>query len=245
MRFYVAPESVFAGRGVIEIRDKKEIHHIRDVMRLRKGVSVDVFDGRGKGYSGRIKGMDKDLVVIEIEKERDFKSEAVFSVTLYQAIPKKGRMDVIVEKAAELGVDIIVPMVTERTVVSDIEKKSSGKVERWRRVAKAASKQCGRLKLPVISDIVGFKDALSESKKRDLVIFAALDRDARPLREILKGLNPKRIAVFVGPEGDFSPQELAMAREEGYPVCSLGQSVLRVETAAIYILSCLNYEYGV
>jgi len=242
MRFYVSPESIFPETHTIEIRDREEVHHIRDVMRLRKGTMVSVFDGRGKGYRGDIKEISKDLVAIEIKNTIDFRTDSPFNITLYQAIPKKTRMDFIVEKAVELGVGRIVPIVTERTTPL-IKDKGRKKTERWLRIAKAASKQCGRVKLPLISDVMDFNNALIESKKNDITLLAALDKDARPLKPILKGAAPKTIAVFIGPEGDFSPPEVLMAKKEGCRICSLGLSTLKSETAAIYLLSSISYEY--
>jgi len=242
MRFYVPPEAIFMERRIIEIRDRGEIHHIRDVTRLKKDTSVNVFDGKGKEYSGDIKKIDRDSVVIEIKGVVDNKGIVPYKATLYQAIPKKTKMDFIIEKAVELGVDTIVPMVTERTITALKEENRSLKVERWRRVSKAASKQCGRRELPAISDVTDFNNALEASKKNDLVIFAALDKDARPLKSILRDSSQKNIAIFVGPEGDFSQDEITAAKGQGYDICSLGPMILRVDTAAIYILSCLNYE---
>jgi 16S rRNA (uracil1498-N3)-methyltransferase len=244
MRFYVSPESIFTDKNLIEISDKSEVHHIRDVMRLREGVKVNIFDGRGKEYSGEIKKIDRNLVLIKITKANTWRKELPYNITLYQAIPKRAKMDFIIEKAVELGVNKITPIITERTapIVKD---KSRIKVERWSRIARAASKQCGRMGLPIISDVTDFDDALVESKKNDLVIFAALDNDAKPLRSILRNAVSKNIAVFVGPEGDFSSKEILMAKEEeDYRISSLGPSILRSETAAIYILSCISYEYA-
>lgn len=244
MRFYVSPDSVFPERNTIEIKDKKEIHHIRDVMRLKEGAEVEVFDGEGRGYCGAIREVTKGLIAIEIRGSNFFKDSHAYKLTLFQAIPKKGKMDFIVEKAVELGVDRIVPMVTERT--SWAPGRDSGlKVERWRRICKAAGKQCGRTRLPVVSDIKDFNLSVKEAEDNDLVIFAALDNRAVSLRSLLKDAPPKNIAVFVGPEGDFSHEEIAIAKERFHNISSLGSLVLRVETATIYILSCLDYQYGI
>ena len=238
MRFYVSPESIFPDKNLIEIRDKAEIHHIRDVMRLGKGVVVAIFDGQGKEYIGDIKDIDRDRIIIEIKETRSLGADASIDITLYQAIPKKN-MDFIIEKAVELGVSAIVPVITDRTIPQIKNKK----IDRWKRIARAASKQCGRVRLPDILDVMRFSDALKASKKTDLALFAALDEDATPLSAILKGSRPDSLSVFIGPEGDFSEQEIQMARQEGCRICSLGPLVLRVETAAICILSCLRYEY--
>ena len=244
MRFYVPPESIFPEKKSIQIRDKSEIHHILDVMRLKEGEVVDIFDGQNKEYSGVIKEANKRSIIIAIEKELCPKRISLYNITLYQALPKKSKMDFIVEKAVEIGADTIVPLVTKRTsfVVSE---KIGKNIERWKRISKASAKQCGRTTLPVIENVIDFDKALSVSKKFDFIIFAALDKDARPLKEILRSnSSPKNIAVFIGPEGDFSPKEVLAAKAQDFKVCSLGKSVLRVETAAIYILSCFNYEYN-
>ncbi|MBU1146859.1 MAG: 16S rRNA (uracil(1498)-N(3))-methyltransferase [Candidatus Omnitrophica bacterium] len=238
MRFYVSPESIFPEKGLIEIRDKSEIHHIRDVMRLGNGVAVAIFDGKGKEYIGGIKGIERDRVIIEIKETKALSADTSIDITLYQAISKKN-MDFIIEKAVELGVTTIVPVITDRTIPQIKDKK----IDRWKRIAMAASKQCGRIRLPDILDAMRFNDALTASKKTDLKLFAALDKDATPLSAVLKEAKPNSIAVFIGPEGDFSEQEIHVAKQEGCRVCSLGPFVLRVETAAIYILSALVYKY--
>ncbi|NQV04733.1 MAG: 16S rRNA (uracil(1498)-N(3))-methyltransferase [Candidatus Omnitrophica bacterium] len=242
MRFYVSPEDISPSKNIIEIKDKDEVHHIRDVMRLKKGECVRVFDGRGKEYLGDIKEIGKFSVVIGIRDTVNSRIEDSFSITLYQAIPKKSKMDFIIEKAVELGADRIVPIITERTVPS-LKDKASKKKDRWQRLAKAASKQCGRSNLPSISDILGFNDALAEAKRSELVLFAALDDSAKLLSAILEAGHPKSVSVFIGPEGDFSDKEISVAKSKGFSICSLGSLVLRVETAAIYVLSSLNYEY--
>jgi len=238
MRFYVSPEFIFPEKGLIEIRDRAEVCHVRDVMRLKEGASVVIFDGKGREYGGDIKAIYKDKILVDIKSSRDISSEKELDVTLYQAIPKKN-MDLIIEKAVELGITTIVPIVTDRTIPHMKNKK----IDRWKRIAMAASKQCGRVRLPDISDVMRFNDALTASRKTDLVLFAALDKDATPLSAILKGSKPNSISIFIGPEGDFSEQEIHMAKQEGCRICSLGPLVLRVETAAICVLSCLRYEY--
>ena len=243
MRFYVSPEYIYSEQKRIEIKDKGELRHIRDVMRLAPGSEVVVFDGTGMEYLGRIKGINRSSVAIDIIRKIERKEDMIPDITLYQAIPKKGRMDLIVEKAVELGVTRVTPMITERTIPSIIGK-AGKKQKRWSRIAMTAAKQCGRAKLPLVAGVMDFEDCLEESGKSGFVAFAALDKNARPLKELLKGSRAKNISVFVGPEGDFSQKEIELARSKGYAICSLGGSVLRVETAAIYILSCVNYEYS-
>jgi 16S rRNA (uracil1498-N3)-methyltransferase len=243
MRFYVSPDSIFPKKNIIEIKDRDELHHIRDVMRLKEGSRVSIFDGEGNEYAADIKKILKNSVQLDIKGIIVLKQNPSIKITLYQSLPKNVKMDFIIRKAVELGVDEIVPIITDRTV-PDVKEIRGKKMERWERIAKAASKQCGRIKLPVISNAVGFKEALVESKKAEKVVFAALSDDAVPLKEMLRGKMPESAAVFIGPEGDFTRDEINMAKEEGYRVCSLGNLVLRVETAALYVLSCINYEYA-
>ncbi len=240
MRFYVHPDSIFPLKNIIEIKDKTEIHHICDVMRLKKGDIVDIFDGQGMEFSGSIEEAARGEVIIKIKQKLASKSEAALNITLYQAIPKKTKMDFIVEKTVELGVAKLVPVITDRTIPEI--KDFSRKIERWSRIAMASSKQCGRRVLPVIADVLDFNSALIDSKQKELTIFASLDKESRSLKDILKGLTLKSVAVFVGPEGDFSPREASLAKENGLKICSLGNLILKSETAAIYILSCLSYE---
>lgn len=244
MRFYVPPDSIVPTRNIVEIKDRTEVHHMRDVMRLKKGDIVDIFDGQGKEFSCVIEKINRNSIIIKIQDVKLAVGNGLKlfpAITLYQAIPKKNKMDFIVEKAVELGVETITPIITERTV-PDIKDKASKKVKRWSRIAMASSKQCGRVKLPLVSNIIDFSNALLGAEKSDIVIFATLDKTSEPLKKILRDLTHRTIAVFVGPEGDFSPQEVSLARGKGYNICSLGNLILKSETAGIYILSCLSYE---
>lgn len=241
MRFYVNPDYIILEKDIIEVRDRDEVHHIRDVMRLKEGAIVTVFDGKGIEYAGNIKEIHKDLILITIKTSKSLQEDRQYKITLFQAIPKKAKMDFIVEKAVELGVDTIVPIITERTV-QGIKSNADKKKGRWIKISRSASKQCGRASLALVSDIIDFSNALEKARDMDMVVFAALDEGAVPLRNILTNKNPKSIAVFVGPEGDFSPDEINKAKEQGYSIASLGHLVLRVDTAAIYILSCINFS---
>ncbi|MFH1478543.1 MAG: RsmE family RNA methyltransferase [Candidatus Omnitrophota bacterium] len=240
MRFYVNPESIDKEKNLIEIRDRDEIHHIKDVMRLKKGLIVTLFDGRGNEYLGAIDSISDRAITIKIKQSLERNISLPYNITLYQAVPKKANMDLIVEKAVELGVSKIIPLITERTILKDI---SENRLERWRRIAKEASKQCGRSLLPEVASPKYFKDAVDEIEYFDLVVFTALIENKTPLKKILADKKPKNIVVFVGPEGDFSPSEIDLMKKKNIQVASLGPLVLKVGTATIYVLSCLNYEY--
>ncbi len=243
-RFYVPKSKIKKNEIII---DGKEARHVLDVMRLRHKDDVVVFDGEGNEYAGFIKetiNRPKGLVVqiTHVKKTTD-KSGA--EITLAQAIPKMNRMDYIVEKATELGVTRIIPMVSERTVVRPRENACGKKTERWRKKAVAAAKQCGRRDLPVITDIEEYGDVVGETDRYDLVLMACLSGNTMPLKEALAGIRASKILFFIGPEGGFSPEEVAsLKNRNNCRYVSLGQRVLKSDTAGLYLLAVVGYELG-
>ena len=236
-RFYVKPEDVTGDEILVS---REEAHHIIDVMRLSSGDEIVAFDGTGKEYIGRILNASRGCVKIKIEKINEVKPQDKISITLAQALPKKTKMDFIIEKATELGVDKIIPLATERTIVRLRGEKGPQKNQRWQNVAISASKQCGRPDIPKINPAAKFNDILKEVKHYDLAMMACLNDEAKPLREVISGFNGKKILVMVGPEGDFTPREINSAKIAGVKLISLGRLVLRVETAGLFILSVLS-----
>lgn len=237
-RFYVPPECVSGGKIIIR---GDELHHARDVMRLAADDEITVFDGTGKEYRGIIREIDKGQMVIAIEETLERKTVGC-GLTLIQALPKFDKMDLIVEKATELGVERIMPVVTERTIVRPDTKKESLKVERWRKIALIAAKQCGRSTMPEVSGITGFEASLKALDDTEVKIMPCLYGGTKALKEVLRGRKVKSAAVFIGPEGDFTKREVKEAKAIGAIPVSLGNEVLRSETAAICTLSVLNYE---
>lgn len=218
-----------------------EAHHCVRVLRQGVGDEVEVFDGVGGRVRGRIVSAGKGEVVVERLGEV-VRSERGLEVSLCQAVPKGGNMEWIVQKAVELGVGSIQPLVTENTVV----KVDAKKVEKWRRVALEACKQCGQDWLPEVRDVTPFSEWLRGSERAEVSVVAALDPRSRPLREVLGGVERGvgSVELLVGPEGDFSEVEYDGAIEAGFLAAGLGEIVLRVETATFYCLSVLGYELG-
>lgn len=239
-RFYVKPEDV---RGSEILVAKEEAHHIVNVMRLSKGDEIVAFDGTGSEYIGRILSADKNGLKIRIDKINKPNIENKVQVTLYQALPKRAKMDFIVEKATELGVQKIVPLITERTI-SRPGDKGPKKQSHWQNVAISAAKQCGRLDVPEIKEAVYFKDALKDLGGFDKALMACLYEGTEQIKNTISNFRGK-VIVMVGPEGDFTPKEIEAARSAGARLVSLGRLVLRVDTAALYLLSVLNYESSV
>jgi len=238
--------------------DEEGIHYLKGVLRLKKGDKIEIFDGKGNKYNCVLQDVNNVKI---ISKEFSLAKENTFNVTLVQAIPNKpSKMDFIIEKATELGVDAIMPVAAERSVVNVGANGRSPlrKIERWQKIASEASRQCGRSKVPEIKEVLSAEKALAAFSKCDLKLFACIDKDAVFLRSVLEdfkcrgnpcgcpdraGASPApTIAVFIGPEGDFTPREIVFAKESGFQLVSLGERVLRTETAGLYILSVLDYE---
>jgi 16S rRNA (uracil1498-N3)-methyltransferase len=222
----------------------EEAHHALTVLRLKVGDTLNVFDGRGHEAQSAIAEIAKDTVRLKILTQTTTPA-LPFRVTLAQAIPKKS-MDLIVQKATELGVASIVPLASERTLVKLDD--DSKKMDRWREIALESCKQCGNNWLPEIQPPQKARDFLGSLPKSDLKLIASLQPDAKPLETILSGTSAlghsgtPSVLILIGPEGDFTPAELNLAKSAGCLPLSLGPLVLRAETAAIYTLSILHHE---
>jgi 16S rRNA (uracil1498-N3)-methyltransferase len=218
-----------------------EARHLSQVLRIRAGEEVTVFDGNGRRAQAEILTVSRERVSLQLGEPRS-PAALLPSITLAQAIPKGRNMDLIVQKAVELGVARIQPLVTRNTVVQPGE----GKADKWRRTALEACKQCGQDTLPAIDEPTTLERWLTNSgDSRNLRLIASLAPGARPFREVLRA-HPGITAatLLVGPEGDFTPEETTAATAAGFLPISLGDIVLRVETAALYCLSALRYEFS-
>jgi 16S rRNA (uracil1498-N3)-methyltransferase len=241
-RFYVPKECISGDRITVT---GKEAHHISDVMRLKVSDPVTVFDGTGKEYTGIIKEISRKSISLEISATRTAVKSAC-DVTLIQAIPKKDKMDFIVQKATELGVCRIIPVVTQRTIPDWGKAKKDGVVERWKKIAQEAAKQCGRAYLPEIDAITSLKEIASPQKglaMTDLKLIATLNDKTTSLKNVLKNVKPSKIAVAIGPEGDFIKEEVGLFEDNGFKAVGLGPMVLKSDTAGLAALAIINYEY--
>ena len=241
MSRFFAPKKNVKGNN-IHI-DGREAKHILNVMRLKKNDNVVVFDGTGKEYSGFIKEAKTKSLIVEVVSIKTPKRESLPEIMLVQAIPKKEKMDFIIEKATELGVSSIAPVVTERTIVSLEEDKAIERVERWRRLALEAAKQCGRDDVPEIKNIQKFYNFIYDKNESDLTLMACLKEDTIDFSRAMADFKSGKVTVFIGPEGDFTPDEIKMAESSANcKFISLGKRVLKSDTAGLYVLSVLNYE---
>lgn len=238
-RFYVKPEYVKNEEIIVP---RQDAHHIIDVMRLGRGDDIVAFAGTGMEYCGTITSADKKGLIIKIKKINKTENSRRMHITLGQALPKRAQMDFIVEKATELGVDEIIPIVTERTIVRLDGARQEKKAGHWQNIARAAAEQCGRADIPKVRHPIKFESLLDETGDYDLGLMACLHPDTVHLKKHIPDFKGRRVLVLIGPEGDFTPEEIKSARASGLKLVSFGKSVLRMDTAAIFILSVLNYE---
>ncbi len=238
-RFFLSPDA-WGERAVLSGEEAK---HAAQVMRLRRGDAVTVFDGRGRSARAEITDASKSELHLSLGEARA-SPVPVPEITLAQAVPKGKTMDLIVQKAVELGVNAIQPLITRRTVVQVDQEDASKKAAKWQRVALEACKQCGQDLLPEVAAPRSFADWLPRAQG-DLKIIASLFPGARPLREILREVPvPARVTLLVGPEGDFSPEEGEAAVAADFRAASLGSIVLRAETASFFGISAIRYEFS-
>lgn len=261
-RFYISPENW--NPETLTLREA-EAHHAKDVLRLERGDKLVVFDGRGREVTAEILDV-REKNEIRLRKLHETKSPPLkCRITLGQAIPKGKNMDLIVQKAVEIGASEIAPLISERTIVDLDPKEAAQKQAKWQQVAIEAAKQCGQNWLPEVKTPRKLKDFFSgveaavpsrnlsraaetAATAPDLRLIGSLQSDAQSLKKILAdyaeaNASPARtVLMLIGPEGDFTPAELALAKTHGCQPITLGPIILRVETAAIYCLSVLSYE---
>ena len=243
-RFYLPPEQC---QGATLLLAGREAHHALHVLRLARGELITVLDGVGNEFLCAVEKCSRAAVTLSVSL-KNFTPPPPCSITLLQAIPKGKLIESIIEKAVELGVSRIVPILAQRVTTHLDDETGPLKVEKWRTVAVEAIKQCGSPWLPKIEAPVTIKQFLDRKEKFELPLVASLQGDRRHPREVFRkfhtahGRPPVSICVWVGPEGDFSPEEINAIKAEGARPITLGRLVLRVETASIYCLSVLNYE---
>jgi len=234
-RFFVAPP--IAGERVVLSGD--EARHLTTVMRLQPGDEATLFDGSGQEFTARIETVKRHAVELAIVERRTVSRELKFSLTLAVALPKGDRQKWLVEKATELGVTRLVPLVTERGVAQPVE----SALERLRRSVIEASKQCGRNRLMEIGNPLAAAELFAEQGGEPFRLIA--DPAGQPLAAWLQAGSASRaekrwsVVAAIGPEGGFSPDELAAARAAGWQAISLGDRILRVETAGVAIAAFL------
>jgi 16S rRNA (uracil1498-N3)-methyltransferase len=239
-RFYCKSSEV-QGNKII-ICAIKELHHLKDVLRFKAGENAVIFDDQGNEYLVKLQSLSAtaaEFLVLEKKSRSDlFKTQIVIAC----AIPKKSKIDDIIDKLTQLGVDRIIPLITERVIVKLDQDKGLKRHKRWESIALTASKQSQRNSVPDVDPATDFRELLKRSKDFDLKLIPNLAGKRRTVKEIINKSKPKNVLVLIGPEGDFTDQEISSAIQSGFIPTTFGTQVLRVETACLYIASVLNYE---
>jgi 16S rRNA (uracil1498-N3)-methyltransferase len=240
-RFYVPQPQVEQGMLKVE---GEEVKHIRKVLRLKEGDEITVFDGLGKEFEGTIVEERLSSVVIRIENVTSSKKDSPLEITLAQSLLKGEKMDYLIQKATELGVEDIVPFVSSRSIPLLEKSKRLNRQHRWERIAVEASKQCGRGVVPKIEPLQDYSEMLwtAPSNAVRLILW---EREGMKLKKIL-GTSKERKKIFfvIGPEGGFSQGEIEEGKKAGFIPVTLGKRTLRAETASLCFLSILQYEQG-
>lgn len=239
-RFYLPPNEWNPG----ELRlTSAEAHHARDVLRLTAGDKVVIFNGRGREVTAEIDSLGNREIALR-KLHENTTAPLPCRITLGQAIPKGKNMDLVVQKAVEIGAAEIAPIISDRTIVRLDAEDAAQKQAKWQTIAIEAAKQCGQNWLPAVQTPRTLAQFFAARPRFDLQLIGSLQADAQQLKKILSEQTaaPASALILIGPEGDFTPAELALAKSHGCRPITLGPIILRVETAAIYCLSVLSYE---
>lgn len=227
--------------NIISLADRNLAHHLKDVLRVKENSGVIACDESGNEYGCVVTKLTGQCVELTIKNITKNDHAGKTKITVACALPKKSRFDDILDKLTQLGTDRIIPLQTERVIVKFYKEKEKSRYERWNKIVLSASEQSRRKTLPVVEPVMKLEDVLKACAGYDLKLIPALIGERKALPQILAGLTPRNILVLIGPEGDFSPREVALAVEAGCVPVTLGEQVLRVETAAVSVVSMLNY----
>ena len=266
-RFFVEPDQVSGNKIIIEGSD---VNHITKVLRMKIGEELMVCDGTGLDYFCTIAKLDNDAVFCDVCNKWESYSELPVKVTLFQGLPKADKMELIIQKTVELGVYEIVPVAMQRSIAKLDDKKAGRKIERWQSISESAAKQAGRGIIPKVTEPMSFAEALEYAKEMDSIIVpyenakgisytkevireAKAQSEAKAAETAAAGASSAnetnaakacaRLAIFIGPEGGFADSEIERAKEAGAKLVTLGNRILRTETAGMATLAILMYEF--
>ena len=240
-QFFVEPENIQGNKIVITGED---VNHIKNVLRMKVGDEIAVSNGvDGKEYRCGIVSISEE-VLCELRFVKEDGVELPSKITLFQGLPKADKMELIVQKAVELGVYEIVPVSMGRCIVKLDEKKQKSKISRWQGIAESAAKQSKRRIVPQVTSVMSIKEACKYASEMDIVLVPyELAEDMPKTRELIEAIKPgQKIGFFIGPEGGFEEMEIALAMEAGAKPITLGKRILRTETAGFTVLSILMYH---
>lgn len=240
-RFFVEKKNVNLENNTCII-EGEDVKHISKVLRCRVGEELEICDNDNNEYICEITNIDKSQVNLNILKRVDIKRESDLKIKVYQGLPKGPKMEMILQKLTEVGVDEIILVQTKRTVVKVDDKKEDKKIERWERIIYEAAKQSKRGKIPKLRGVLSFKEALADMKENDFNIAPYENEKTKTIKQAIKGKDINNIGIFVGPEGGFEDTEINAIEEMGGQSVSLGPRILRTETASLVASSIVLYE---
>lgn len=239
-KYFVDKENI--NKNYVNIINE-DYNHIVNVFRKKIGDHILVNDMSGYDYECEIIDIKENIVEAKILNKKNNDSESKTKIKIYQSLPKGSKMESIIQKTVELGIDEIIPVYSKNCVVKLEDKKAVKKVERWNKIALAAAKQCGRGKIPVVRDIISFKEAIDEAKNDDLRFVLYENEKDLTIRNIFDiSISCENISFFVGPEGGYTENEIIEAKKNNIQSISLGNRILRTETVGIVVLSIIMYN---
>lgn len=243
-QFFVNPEQIHVSDKTVIISGA-DLNHMKNVLRMKLGEEFNVSNGEdGKEYRCAVKSYEEDFALCELRfiKEDDVELDA--KLYLFQGLPKSDKMELIIQKAVELGVYSVIPVETKRCVMKLEPKKVASKIARWQAIAEAAAKQSKRGIIPKVEEPMSFKQAISMAKDMELTCIPyEMAEGMEKTKELIQSVKPgDRVAIFIGPEGGFEESEIQLAMESGVEPITLGRRILRTETAGFTILSWFMYH---
>ena len=242
-RFFVEPHQIDEEAHQIHITGSY-VNHISNVLRMKTGEELWISDGSKYEYRCTIESFEPDEVLLHIVYSQEPEYELPCRIYLFQGLPKADKMELIIQKAVELGAYEIIPVETKRCVVKLDGRKSAKKTARWQQISESAAKQSKRMLIPNVHEVLTFREALKYAESMDVrLVPYELARGMQETKEILAGIEPgQSVGIFIGPEGGFEEKEIEAAIEGGAKPITLGRRILRTETAGLAILSVLMFQ---
>lgn len=242
-RFFVEPHQIDEEAHQIHITGS-DVNHISNVLRMKTGEELWISDGSKYEYRCTIESFEPDEVLLHIVYSQEPEYELPCRIYLFQGLPKADKMELIIQKAVELGAYEIIPVETKRCVVKLDGRKSAKKTARWQQISESAAKQSKRMLIPNVHEVLTFREALKYAESMDVrLVPYELARGMQETKEILAGIEPgQSVGIFIGPEGGFEEKEIETAIEGGAKPITLGRRILRTETAGLAILSVLMFQ---
>lgn len=239
--FFVSPENITADEVTIVGSD---VNHIKNVLRMKTGEKFVANDGNGASYCCAVREIYDDRIVADIEDGQLMSNELPVKLVLFQGLPKGDKMELIIQKAVELGVSEIYPVEMSRCVVKLDDKKKKSKTARWQSISESAAKQSGRTVIPEIHEPLPYAQALKAAESFDLLLvpYECADSMAVLKEKISQVRENMTIGIFIGPEGGYEEKEIEKAKEAGGEIVSLGKRILRTETASIAALAICMFN---